>query len=141
MYKPIDKDSNQVIHGATCTVKDNSGNIYTVLSNPGKVVVSKGKGVLRTKCVKKGYEQIKIIYNTFLVSSLFILLFFSGILFLCTDIFLVLIYGPSYLEYSSIVKVMLLTVIFLGIGSPFESYMRSTDNTKWILWYRLISFI
>jgi O-antigen/teichoic acid export membrane protein len=90
--------------------------------------------------VKKGYEQIKIIYNIFLISSLFILLFISGILLLCTDIFLVFIYGSSYLEYSSIVIVMLLTIIFLGIGSPFEAYMRSINNTKWILWYRLIAF-
>lgn len=90
--------------------------------------------------VKKGYEQIKNIYNIFLISSLFILLFFTGILFLCTDIFIVVIYGTSFLEYSPIIKAMLFTIIFLGIGSPFESYMRSTDNSKWILWYRLIAF-
>lgn len=56
----IDKESNQPIDGAVCTVKDKNGNTYAVPSNPGKIVVSKGKGVLTTHCVKKGYKQEEV---------------------------------------------------------------------------------
>lgn len=90
--------------------------------------------------VKKGYEQIKTIYNIYLIYSLFSLLLLTGILYFCVDFFLYIIYGSSYLIYSPILTITLFTIIFLGIGSPFESLMRSTDNSKWILRYRLIAF-
>jgi len=91
--------------------------------------------------VKKKHKQIENLYNVFLIYSLFLLLLITGILYFCTDIFLVFIYGQSYLDFSLLLKIMLFTIVFLGIGTPYESLMLAIGKSKWIFRYRFLAFI
>ena len=91
--------------------------------------------------VKKKHKQIENLYNVFLIYSLFLLLLITGILYFCTDIFLVFIYGQSYLDFSLLLKIMLFTIVFLGIGTPYESLMLAIGKSKWIFRYRFLAFL
>jgi hypothetical protein len=53
----VDETTNTVIEGISCSVADGKGVIYPVPTNPGTITVSKGKGDLSPKCIKKGYTQ------------------------------------------------------------------------------------
>jgi len=91
--------------------------------------------------VKNKLKQIENLYNVFLIYSLFLLLLITGILYFCTDIFLVFVYGQSYLDFSLLLKIMLFTIIFIGIGSPYESFMLAIGKSKWIFRYRFLAFL
>ena len=91
--------------------------------------------------VNKKHKQIEILYNVFLIYSLFLLLLITGILYFCADIFLVFVYGQSYLDFSLLLKIMLFTIVFLGIGTPYESLMLAIGKSKWIFRYRLLAFL
>ncbi|MHA1671602.1 MAG: lipopolysaccharide biosynthesis protein [Promethearchaeota archaeon] len=91
--------------------------------------------------VKQKHEQIENLYNVFLIYSLFLLLLITGILYFCTDIFLVFVYGQSYLDFSLLLKIMLFTIVFLGIGTPYESFMLAIGKSKWVFRYRLLAFL
>jgi len=91
--------------------------------------------------VKKKHKQIENLYNVFLIYSLFLLLLITGILYFCADIFLVFVYGQSYIDYSLLLKIMLFTIVFLGIGTPYESLMLATGKSKWIFRYRFLAFL
>ena len=91
--------------------------------------------------VKEKHKQIENLYNVFLIYSLFLLLLITGILYFCADIFLVFIYGQSYLDFSLLLKIMLFTIVFLGIGTPYESLMLAIGKSKWIFRYRFLAFL
>jgi len=91
--------------------------------------------------VKNKLKQIENLYNVFLIYSLFLLLLITGILYFCADIFLVFVYGQSYLDFSLLLKIMLFTIIFIGIGSPYESFMLAIGKSKWIFRYRFLAFL
>ncbi len=90
---------------------------------------------------KNNYDQINKLYNLVLIYSIFLLTLITGVLFLCTEFFLVFIYGQSYLIYAKIFNLMLFTLIFLSIGMPFEALILSIGKTKIMLSYRIIAFI
>ena len=91
--------------------------------------------------VNKKHKQIEILYNVFLIYSLFLLLLITGILYFCADIFLVFVYGQYYLDFSLLLKIMLFTIVFLGIGTPYESLMLAIGKSKWIFRYRFLAFL
>lgn len=67
--------------------------------------------------VKNEHNQIVQIYNMTFKYSLFLMLLISGGLYMLTDFFLILVYGESYLIYSTIVKLYLITIIFSILGN------------------------
>jgi len=91
--------------------------------------------------VKEKHKQIENLYNVFLIYSLFLLLLITGILYFCADIFLVFVFGQSYLDFSLLLKIMLFTIVFLGIGTPYESLMLAIGKSKWIFRYRFLAFL
>jgi O-antigen/teichoic acid export membrane protein len=91
--------------------------------------------------VQKKHKQIENLYKVFLIYSLFLLLLITGILYFCADIFLVFVYGQSYLDFSLLLKIMLFTIVFLGIGTPYESLMLAIGKSKWIFRYRFLTFL
>jgi len=91
--------------------------------------------------VKEKHKQIENLYNVFLIYSLFLLLLITGILYFCADIFLVFVFGQSYLDFSLLLKIMLFTIVFLGIGTPYESLMLAIGKPKWIFRYRFLAFL
>lgn len=76
-----------------------------------------------------------------LIFLLLLLLLITGGLFFFVDFFLILIFSESYLIYGNLLRISLFTIIFLGIGSPFESYMLASNKAKYILVYRFLAFI
>lgn len=90
---------------------------------------------------KQKHKQIENLYNVFLIYSLFLLLLITGLLYFCADIFLVFVYGQSYLDFSLLLKIMLFTIVFLGIGTPYESLMLAKGKSKWIFRYRFLAFL
>ena len=91
--------------------------------------------------VKEKHKQIENLYNVFLIYSLFLLLLITGLLYFCADIFLIFVYGQSYLDFALLLKIMLFTIVFLGIGTPYESLMLATGKSKWIFRYRFLAFL
>ncbi|MDQ2994950.1 MAG: hypothetical protein M3R00_08435 [Pseudomonadota bacterium] len=56
----IDANTQQILSGARCVVVDGEGNTLPMQSNPGSVLVTKGKGTLNVRCTKPGYRQSQI---------------------------------------------------------------------------------
>jgi len=90
---------------------------------------------------KKKESEINLLYNTTLLLSLFLLLFVTGILFFSTEFFLLFGFGQSYVQFSSILKIMLFSTIFLGLGTPFEALMLAINKTKFSMVYRVFAFV
>ena len=61
---------------------------------------------------------------------IFLLSLITGILFFCANFFLSLIYGDSYLIYSTIVKFMVITPVFDVLISTYFSFLRATNKTN-----------
>jgi len=110
-----------------------SSNITTSFTTPLTISFS--------RFIVKNSKEIEIFYNIFLKISILILIFITGILYFLTDFFLDFIFGSSYLIYSDLLKVILFTIIFLGLGTPFESFMLASKKVKIILLYRIITFL
>lgn len=53
----VDSTNNQILEGASCFLTDGQGIAYPIHSNPGSVVIAKGKGALNPTCKKLGYVQ------------------------------------------------------------------------------------
>lgn len=62
--------------------------------------------------------------------SSFLMLLISGCLYILTDFFLVLVYGESYLIYSTIVKLYLITIIFTILGNIFIPLLNAKNKIK-----------
>ena len=80
--------------------------------------------------VKNEQNQIAQIYNMTLKYSLFLILLISGVLFFLADFFLMLIYGESFLIYSTIVKLYLITIIFTVLGNIFVPLLNAINKIK-----------
>lgn len=79
---------------------------------------------------KKRMEKIETIYNLFFnyISILFLLM--TAILFFSTDIFLFVLFGESYLEFSFLVKLALFLPIFTIQGPFLGSYFMASNKVK-----------
>ncbi len=53
----IDAQTSQPLSGVSCTIADGKGMIYSIPSNPGSVLVTKGAGGITPNCRKDGYVQ------------------------------------------------------------------------------------
>ena len=53
----IDKNTQQIIPNAKCTITNSKGVTYPVYGSPGSVNVPKEYGGLQTHCTAKGYRQ------------------------------------------------------------------------------------
>jgi len=76
----------------------------------------------------KRFNQIEKIFKVIFSYSLFLILLITGFLFFFVELFLSLIYGESYLKFSLIVKLMLITSIFALPGGFFFSLLRVSDK-------------
>lgn len=77
----INSKTHQVIPGARCTVTDGAGQAFPVGGNPGRVILTKGKGALNVKCAKSGYKQGRIgVGQSFNAFSVVNVLFWPGLL-------------------------------------------------------------
>ena len=79
---------------------------------------------------KNEHNQIAQIYNMIFKYSSFLMLLISGCLYILTDFFLVLVYGESYLIYSTIVKLYLITIIFTILGNIFIPLLNAKNKIK-----------
>ena len=79
--------------------------------------------------VKKKHNQIVQIYNMTFKYSLFLMLLISGGLFILADFFLI-VYGESYLIYSTIVKLYLISIIFTVLGNIFVPLLNAKNKIK-----------
>ncbi len=80
--------------------------------------------------IKNEHKQIVQIYNMTFKFSLFFMLLISGGLYILTDFFLMLVYGESYLIYSTIVKLYLITIIFTILGNIFIPLLNAKNKIK-----------
>ncbi len=80
--------------------------------------------------VKSEHNQIVQIYNMTFKYSLFLMLLISGVLFILTDFFLVLVYGESYLIYSTIVRLYIISIIFTVLGNIFVPLLNAKNKIK-----------
>ena len=90
---------------------------------------------------KENFKQINKLYDLILTYSLLFLTSLTGLLLFFTDFFLFFVYGESYLIYSNLLKLMLFTIIFLGIGTSFEALILSSGKVKIMLIYRITAFL
>jgi O-antigen/teichoic acid export membrane protein len=80
--------------------------------------------------VKNEHNQIVQIYNMTFKYSLFLMLLISGGLYILADFFLVFVYGESYLIYSTIVKLYLISIIFTVLGNIFVPLLNAKNKIK-----------
>jgi len=78
----------------------------------------------------KQFTQIEKIFKVIFSYSLFLILLITGFLFFFAELFLSLVYGESYLNFSLIVKLMLISTIFSLPGGFFFSLLRGIDKVK-----------
>jgi len=78
----------------------------------------------------KEERQIEKIYNVFFIYSIFLVILISGFLFFLSEFFLFVIYGQDYLEYTIILQLLLLSIVFNVIDSFFFSLMRASNKVK-----------
>jgi len=78
-------------------------------------------------------EQIEKIYKVLFQYSVFLFLLITGVLYFFIDIFIVLVYGDSYLTFSLILKIMMISIILNIIGPFFYSRLRASNKVKYIV--------
>ncbi|MFX1315204.1 MAG: lipopolysaccharide biosynthesis protein [Promethearchaeota archaeon] len=85
-------------------------------------------------------ERYKIvrIYNVSLHYAVFLILLISGVLFFIVDFFLFIVYGESFLKYSLLLKLMVISIIFNIMTPFFFSLLRSSQKYKKIIPISLI---
>ena len=81
----------------------------------------------------KQFNQIEKIFKVVFSYSLFLILLVTGILFFFAELFLSLIYGESYLNFSLITKLMLICTIFALPGGFYFSLLSVSDKVKYII--------
>jgi len=58
------------------------------------------------------------------------MLLISGVLFILTDFFLVLVYGETYLIHSLMVKLLIISIIFTVLGNIFIPLLNAKNKIK-----------
>lgn len=77
----VDTATHHPIAGARCTVTDGQGSELVVDSNPGSVIVTKGKGSLNVRCTRAGYVQKQVgVGQSFNAWTIVNVLFWPGVL-------------------------------------------------------------
>jgi uncharacterized protein YceK len=56
----LDSNTHNLLPNTSCLVTDGRGNNYTVMGNPGTVVVPTGYGAINVNCTKLGYTQTQV---------------------------------------------------------------------------------
>jgi len=79
---------------------------------------------------KENYDKIIKMFKTIFNFSLFIFLFITGILFFISDFFLSFIYGELYVEYSSLIKLILVSMVIAIYPRLFGILLRTTNKIK-----------
>ncbi|MHA1284389.1 MAG: lipopolysaccharide biosynthesis protein [Promethearchaeota archaeon] len=82
--------------------------------------------------VEKDSKLITKIYQISLKYSFFFISFITGILILLRDFFLFFIYGESYLNFSLILMLFLISLIFNPIGNLFMIFLKALNKVKFI---------
>ena len=85
-------------------------------------------------------EQVSKISKIIVSYTIFIVLFITGILFLVTDFFLFVVYGEGYLVYSTLVKLIILSIGYGVLTSLFNTLLYATNKLKLVPFSALISF-
>lgn len=115
------------------------GNNYNNVSFEAVVSLGKPLTISFSKFyAKEQEEEIAKIYRVAYFYSVFLILFISGILFFIADFFLFVVYGESYLDYSIILKLMIIAIVFNVQGSFFFSLMRASNKVKYLIPISLI---
>jgi len=82
---------------------------------------------------KQKYKEIKKIINTLMVFLIFVILFTSGILIYLADFFIFVVYGESYLRFSLLFKLAIISTIFNVINIFFHSLLKATNKVKYVI--------
>jgi len=90
--------------------------------------------------ISKNYKQIKKIFLFTIKYSQITLLLLTGILFLFSNSFLIIIYGKSYLIFNQMLQLMLIPQVFNILKSPFDSLILANNKPKFIAFIRIIEF-
>jgi O-antigen/teichoic acid export membrane protein len=86
-----------------------------------------------TSLYSKGeLEKINKIVKIITIYSLFIILIVSGIVFLLTDFYLALVLGESFLIYSDLIKLIIISIIFGIEFSILTLLLRSSDKVRFL---------
>jgi O-antigen/teichoic acid export membrane protein len=79
---------------------------------------------------KSQQNQISQIYALVFRYSSFVLLLISGVLFILSDLFLLLAYGQSYLIHVPILQFYLLSIIFTTLGNLFVPLLNALNKVR-----------
>ena len=91
--------------------------------------------------VSENLKHLISVYNLIIKYSLFLLLLFSGLMFFITNFYLAIIYGVSYLNFSNFLKIMVISIIFRVLITPFDSILYAQNRTKLLPPIRIIMLI
>lgn len=142
LWNQVKTQSIGIFEGYSSVTGYNISDHYA--SVPRIVVQSKGPSlsVAFTRLDKsKNYDQMKKIFNTFFYYGLFLFLLVNGVFYLSTDFFITIVYTESYLQYSNILKLMLISLIFYVLGGEFQTLLLATNKVKFIPKLRLIALL
>jgi len=89
---------------------------------------------------KENFSKIVKIYKIVFSYSLFFLSLITGILFFFVDFFLSFFYGESYLIYSTLAKLMVISPVFVVLYNLYFSFLRATNQVKLTLMIFSITF-
>ncbi|MBY8982306.1 MAG: oligosaccharide flippase family protein [Candidatus Lokiarchaeota archaeon] len=81
---------------------------------------------------KENHDKIAKMFKIIFNYTLFVFLFITGLLFFISDFFLSFIYGETYVEYSLLIKIMLVSLVFNIYPSLFILLLRTTNRIKLI---------
>lgn len=79
---------------------------------------------------KKDYDQLDRVFNYTFKYSLFLLLLISGILFFTIEFLIDLLYGSAYLVYANIIKLYLISIVFVILGNILLPLLNAKNKVK-----------
>jgi len=119
----------------------NIGNHYSEIPKLFSTAITYPVRISFTHLYSKGEkEQVSKISKIVSSFAIFVILFIAGILFLVTDFFLFVVYGEDYLVYSTLVKLIILSIGYGVVISLFNTYLLATNKIKLIPFSALINF-
>ncbi|MHA1195489.1 MAG: lipopolysaccharide biosynthesis protein [Promethearchaeota archaeon] len=79
---------------------------------------------------KKDFKTISKIFQISFKYSFFFISLITGTLIFLGDFFLFFIYGESYLIYSTLLKLFLISIIFNPLGNLFMIFLKATNRVR-----------
>ncbi len=79
---------------------------------------------------KKDFEKIQKMFEKIFSFSSFLFLFIAGILYFLSDFFLSIIYSETYVEYSTLIKLMQVSMVISMYPMLFGLLLRTTKKIK-----------